>query len=192
MWIGFLIPVILESLASLNYLYPSVPFLPIKPSDPRLDLTPMFTTAPWNGMGYFALSFYPLVIGLTYFLPLDVAFSLWFFYLFTKFENVAATAMGYHDPGASQAMSRIPYTGEQSAGAFHRRRAFRPLRHAEAVGGDAERGVFRPEEGLRSTRSTTIRTSRCRIAPPCSAVVRGFRGAVGVRHGDRHGAGMCR
>ncbi len=118
MWIGFLIPVVLESLASLNYLYPSVPFLPIKPSDVRLNLTPLFTTAPWSGMGYFALSFYPLVIGLTYFLPLDVAFSLWFFYLFTKFENVAATAMGYHDPGASQAMSRIPYTGEQSAGAF--------------------------------------------------------------------------
>src|SRR5207302_5994372 len=48
MWIGFLIPVILESLASLNYLYPSVPFLPIKPSDPRLDLTPYFTVPPWN------------------------------------------------------------------------------------------------------------------------------------------------
>ncbi len=118
MWIGFLIPVILESLASLNYLYPSVPFLPIKPSDARLNLSPMFATAPWNGVGYFVLSFYPLVIGLTYFLPLDVAFSLWFFYLFTKVENVLATGMGYHDPGASQAMSRIPYTGEQSAGAF--------------------------------------------------------------------------
>lgn len=119
MWIGFLIPVVLETMASFNYLYPSVPFLPIKPSDPRLDLTPLFAaTPPWNGIGYFALSFYPLVIGLTYFLPLDVGFSLWFFYLFTKFENVAATAMGYHDPGASLASARLPYVGEQSAGAF--------------------------------------------------------------------------
>ena len=58
------------------------------------------------------------MIGLTYFLPLDVSFSLWFFYLFSKFENVTAVAMGYHDPGASQAMARIPYIGEQSAGAF--------------------------------------------------------------------------
>ncbi|HLJ53866.1 MAG TPA: DUF6785 family protein [Chthonomonadaceae bacterium] len=118
MWIGFLIPVILESLASINYLYPNVPFLPIKPSDPRLILTPLFNTPPWTGIGYLALSFYPLVIGLTYFLPLDVAFSLWFFYLFTKFENVAATILGYHDAGASQAVSRMPYVGEQSAGAF--------------------------------------------------------------------------
>jgi hypothetical protein len=119
MWIGFLIPVVLESLASLNYLFPSVPFLPIKPSDPRLDLTPIFaSTPPWSGIGGLQLSFYPMVIGLTYFLPLDVAFSLWFFFLFGKFQNVIATGLGYHDPGASQAAARLPYVGEQSAGAF--------------------------------------------------------------------------
>ena len=119
MWLGFLIPVVLESLASLNTLYPSVPFFPIKPSDARLDLTPFFAhSVPWNGLGTVQLSFYPLVIGLTYFLPIDVAFSLWFFYLFGKFQNVFATGLGYHDPGASQAASRMPYVGEQSAGAF--------------------------------------------------------------------------
>jgi hypothetical protein len=118
MWMGFLIPVVLESLASLNYLYPNIPFFPIKPSDPRLDLTPLFSTPPWSGMGGLQLSFYPLVIGLTYFLPLDVAFSLWFFFLFSRFENVVATALGYHDPGAAQSIARMPYTGEQSAGAF--------------------------------------------------------------------------
>ncbi len=118
LWIGFLIPVVLETMASLNYLYPSIPFFPIKPSDPRLNLTPFFNASPWNGMGEFELSFYPLVIGLTYFLPLDVAFSLWFFFLFGRLENVFATAAGYHDPGASMAMSRMPYVGEQSAGAF--------------------------------------------------------------------------
>ena len=117
-WAGLALPVIIESLASLNYLYPSIPFIPIKPSDPRLDLTAVFNVAPWNGMGYTVLSFYPLVIGLTYFLSLDIGFSLWFFYLFTKFENVWATSMGYHDPGASLSASRMPYIGEQSVGAF--------------------------------------------------------------------------
>ena len=119
LWIGFAIPIVLESLASLNYLYPSIPFFPIKPSDPRLNLTALFaSTPPWNGIGDLQLSFYPLVIGLTYFLPLDVAFSLWFFFLFGKFQNVMATSMGYHEPGASLATSRLPYVGEQSAGAF--------------------------------------------------------------------------
>lgn len=118
LWIGFLIPVVLESLASLNYLYPNVPFLPLKPSEPRLDLTPLFSNPPWNGVGTLQLSFYPLVIGLTYFLPLDVAFSLWFFYLFGKFENVVVTALGYHQPGAGMTAANMPYLGEQSAGAF--------------------------------------------------------------------------
>lgn len=118
LWIGFLIPVILESLASLNYLYPNIPFFPIKPSDPRLNLSPLFSSPPWNGIGSFELSFYPLVIGLTYFIPLDVSFSLWFFYLVRKFENVVTTALGYHDAGSSSAAANMPYTGEQSAGAF--------------------------------------------------------------------------
>ena len=84
-------------------------------------------------MGTLQLSFYPLVIGLTYFLPLDVAFSLWFFYLFGKFQNVAATAMGYHDAGASQALARMPYVGEQSAGAFIGVAVFALYGHAQAV-----------------------------------------------------------
>ncbi len=116
--IGFVIPVILESLASLNTLYPNIPFLPIKPSDPRLDLTGLFTNPPWNGMGTIQLSFYPMVIGLIYFLPLDVSFSLWFFYFFGKFQNVFTTAAGFHAAGAPPAQSEMPYLGEQSAGAF--------------------------------------------------------------------------
>jgi hypothetical protein len=118
MWMGFLIPVVLETLASLNFLYPSVPFLPIKPSDPRLILTPLFSNPPLNGASPVLLSFYPLVIGLTYFLPLDVAFSLWFFYLFTKVQTIGVTALGYRDPGAPPSLARMPYIGEQSAGAF--------------------------------------------------------------------------
>jgi hypothetical protein len=118
LWIGFAIPVVLESLASLNHLYPAIPFFPIKPSDPRLDITATFTAAPWSGMGYTAFSFYPMVIGLTYFLTLDVGFSLWFFYLFSKGENIVCTALGYHDPGASMMSARMPYLAEQSVGAF--------------------------------------------------------------------------
>lgn len=118
LWIGFMIPVIIESAASLNYLYPSFPYLPIKPSEPSLNLSPLFVNPPWTGIGYFVLSFYPLVIGLTYFLPLDVGFSLWFFYLLTKVQNIGATSLGFHDAGASAALNRFPYLGEQSAGAF--------------------------------------------------------------------------
>ena len=118
LWLGFAIPAVLQTLASLNYLYPSVPHLPIKPSEPVLDLTRLFTAPPWSGVGYFTLAFYPLVIGLTYLLSLEVGFSLWFFYLFTKVQSVACVALGYRSPDASLTMQRMPYLGEQSAGAF--------------------------------------------------------------------------
>lgn len=116
-WIAFTLPVVLQTLASLNFLYPSVPYLPIKPSPP-LNLTGIFTTPPWSAVGYLTLSFYPLAIGIAYLLSLEVSFSLWFFYLFTKVQNVVVTAMGYRDPNAGPVAQRMPYLVEQGTGAF--------------------------------------------------------------------------
>ncbi|HLY66986.1 MAG TPA: DUF6785 family protein, partial [Chloroflexota bacterium] len=123
-WSGFLIAFGLETAAGVAYLYPSLPFLPIKASDPRLNLTALpalqglFNGPPWNAVGDLTFSFYPMVIGLTYLLPLGVAFSCWFFFLLRKLEDVGATALGFRDPGASLALARIPYIGEQAGGAF--------------------------------------------------------------------------
>lgn len=118
-WLAVLIATGMESAATIHYtLIPTFPYIPIKPSEPNFDLGKLPTAAPWNAIGYTTVSFYPLVIGLTYLLSLDVSFSCWFFYLFTKVENVAATALGFRDPGAGAALNRVPYTGEQAVGAF--------------------------------------------------------------------------
>jgi hypothetical protein len=118
-WTAALIAAVLESAATIHYtMMPTFPFLPIKPSEPGFDLGQMTTVAPWNAIGYTTIAFYPLVIGLTYLLSLDVSFSCWFFYLLTKVENVAATAFGLRDAGAGPALNRIPYLGEQAVGAF--------------------------------------------------------------------------
>jgi uncharacterized protein DUF6785/uncharacterized protein DUF6784 len=108
---------VLESLASLNFLYPSVPALPLKPST-LPDIGTFLTGAPWNAVGYLPLAFYPLVIGLIYFLPVEVSFSAWFFFLFSKFQDVAATAAGLRGEGVPRSLAMIPYHGEQGAGAF--------------------------------------------------------------------------
>ncbi|HZP84302.1 MAG TPA: DUF6785 family protein, partial [Chthonomonadaceae bacterium] len=118
MWAGFLLAAALENIAGIAYLYPSLPFLPLKPFDPRLNLTSLFATPPWNAVGEVQLSFYPVVIGLVYLLPLDVAFSCWFFFLVRKLEDVLMAALGFRDPGVSLALSRMPYYGEQAGGAF--------------------------------------------------------------------------
>ena len=117
-WLAFLIPVVLESVASLNYLYPSIPAVPLKPSTLPNPAEGLQGKPPWSAVGNISLSFYPMVIGLTYFLPVEVSFSAWFFFLFTKVQDVAATAMGFRGEGVPASLARIPYHGEQGAGAF--------------------------------------------------------------------------
>ncbi len=114
LWIGFAIPLVLQSLNELNFFYPNVPSVQIK----LLDMGQFITTRPWNGVGWFPIAFYPFAIGLAFFLPADLSFSCWFFYLFRKAMDVFAVGMGWRDPGASPAMQRFPYFAEQSAGAW--------------------------------------------------------------------------
>ncbi len=47
-----------------------------------------FTEPPWNALGSVFVHFYPTIIGLTFLLSKEVAFSLWFFYLIQKFCNL--------------------------------------------------------------------------------------------------------
>lgn len=118
LWIGVMIPVVLESMAAIHFtLIPTFPYVPIKP-EAVLQLDTGIKDPPWNAIGYTTLAFYPLVIGLTYLVSLDVSFSCWFFYIVTKLEAVAATAFGFRDPGAGPGLARIPYVSEQGVGAF--------------------------------------------------------------------------
>lgn len=114
MWAGFALAGALESINSLNWIYPAVPSLPIKPT--RLET--LFVERPWNGMGMLAVAFYPFMIGVAFLLSLDVSFSCWFFYLLVKAQMVLATAMGFRESGAGAGLARAPYIGEQAAGAF--------------------------------------------------------------------------
>ncbi|MDR3708621.1 MAG: hypothetical protein P4L33_09980 [Capsulimonadaceae bacterium] len=117
-WAGAGIAIILETIATIHFtVAPNMPYFPIKP-EKSLDLGQNFTTPPWNAMGYTTMAFYPLVIGLTYLLSLDVSFSCWFFYLLSKFEAVACTALGFRDASAGPALAQMPYTAQQGFGAF--------------------------------------------------------------------------
>ncbi len=114
MWGGFVVAGALESINSLNYLYPSIPPLPVK----AIRYDTMLPGPPWNGMGMLALAFYPFAIGIAFLLTLDVSFSCWFFYLLTKAEVAMATAFGWREPGGLVVLARPPYIMEQGAGAF--------------------------------------------------------------------------
>jgi len=112
-WIGFAIAGAIDCINSLNYYYPSIPTV-LTPGFGQsfLDIGPMFTQKPWNAVGWTPLSFYPFMIGLGMFMPLDFLFSCVFFYWFWKFEKVTSVALAYdQDP-------RFPYTETQSFGAY--------------------------------------------------------------------------
>lgn len=116
---GFLIPVVLQSINNLNWLFPSIPQIPVKPTgNGPLDIGARITTPPWNALGYFPLAFHPNTIGLSFLLATDVSFACWFFYLVRKMLDVACTAYGFRDPGASLGRARMPYTAEQGVGAW--------------------------------------------------------------------------
>lgn len=67
---------------------------------------------PWDAIADMRISIYPFVIGLAFFMPVDLAFSCWFFFLFYKAQLVLTSALGIRDiPG-------FPFTDEQAAGGY--------------------------------------------------------------------------
>ena len=110
LWIGFAVAFLVEVINGLNFLYPgSVPMIPgVKLY--RLDAyVPVWA---WAAMGNFTISMYPFMIGIAFFLPNDLAFSCWFFFLFSKLEQTGGALTGWRDvPG-------FPFFKEQASGAW--------------------------------------------------------------------------
>lgn len=112
-WLGCAVPAILESLIALHEWYPSIPAFQLK----QLDIKPLlFTTPPWNAIPDFYISFYPLVIGLAYFVPSSVSFSCWFFSLLTRLSCVLGGMMGFETGNFTS--TSFPYMEEQAVGAW--------------------------------------------------------------------------
>lgn len=113
LWLGFLLPFLVQTTNGLNNFFPWVPYVHLK----LQDISPYFATSPWNGMGPTPISFYPFAIGMAFLLPLDLAFSCWFFYVLKKLLAVAAVAIGYQSPG-DLASASWPYLKQQGTGAW--------------------------------------------------------------------------
>src|SRR6266571_4857954 len=117
-WAGFVLVCLFRSITGLHHVVPSFPDLANFASGGQsFALEEIFVNPPWNAIGYTRLSFHPIAIGLTYFLPLDISFSCWFFFLMVKAEQIIGAAYGW-EPVGGGSMARPPYTAEQGAGAF--------------------------------------------------------------------------
>jgi len=106
-WIGFGIAGGIDVWNGFSFLHPNLPEIPIVRA---FEFREYFVQRPWNAIAGTEVNLYPFVIGLTYFLPTDLAFSCWFFFLFFKAEIVLTAALGIRDPPGA------PFPVQQSAG----------------------------------------------------------------------------
>lgn len=91
-WIGIGIAASFHLLNGLHEYFPALPSIPN-----RYDLYKPFTERPWIVMGWwpqFRFFLYFSVIGITYFLAMEVSFSCWFFFLFFKLQYIVINAFG--------------------------------------------------------------------------------------------------
>lgn len=111
MWWGFVTAAAIDTVNGMHYLYPSWPYL----EQVKLyDIGQFFTTRPWNAVGQTWISMYPFAIGLAFFLPLDLCFSCWFFYVARKLFQIVGAAYGWD---ASTNVG-FPYFEQQASGAW--------------------------------------------------------------------------
>lgn len=92
LWVGFSMAGGIRLLNAVGDLVPSVLHIP-----PNLRVDQYLVERPWNQIGYISLSFNPAIVGLTFFMPLDLAFSCWFFFWLGRFERVFASVVGWQN-----------------------------------------------------------------------------------------------
>lgn len=101
-WIGAGIAGFVNLMWSLHQIFPSVPAL-------TLYKEILLQDKPWNAMNNPGLrfGFFPFAIGVGFLIPLDLAFSCWFFHLFWHVERVVGAVMGWRAFGFPREMAQI-------------------------------------------------------------------------------------
>lgn len=105
---GFIIASAIDSINSLNMIYPKIPSIPVR----SLEIGRYFTEKPWNAIGWTPICFFPFAIGITFCMPLDLSFSCWFFYIFLKAQIILLNVLGLHN------LSGFQYLKAQESGAY--------------------------------------------------------------------------
>lgn len=105
-WIAFAIACSIDLWNGFAFLYPSLPTIPTN----YFDIAPLVTEKPWSAIGWTTISFYPMIIGIGFLLPLDLLLSCWFFYLFWKAQLILSNALAW------DITPKFPYTDQQGFG----------------------------------------------------------------------------
>ncbi len=111
-WVGFAIAGGINLISGLHLLYPSIPGLTFLKMH---NIGYIFTEKPWNALRAMRISFIPSIIGLSFFMPLDLLFSCWFFYFYWQGMRILGVILGWRTyPGYGS----YPYIVQESVGAY--------------------------------------------------------------------------
>lgn len=111
LWLGIAMGAGLDLWNGLHFFIPSLPIIDVR-HDGGNYLDTWSWGLPWSAMGRIQFPLYPFMTALGFLVPLDLCFSMWFFYVFRKLQQVVAAAMPL------PLMPALPYLGEQSYGAW--------------------------------------------------------------------------
>lgn len=112
MWLGFALPALVFTLNGLHLIFPYVPNVQL-----QQVLNQYFTERPLNAIAYTPIFLSFAATGFFYLLPTQLLFSLWFFFLLTRIEDVIAAIFGLRVSGMPLYPTRH-YIGYQVAGAY--------------------------------------------------------------------------
>ena len=110
-WLGALLPLAVFGMKQLHEISPSVPDIPV------FFVLNDYLPPPLNAVFYTPLSISFAAIGMMYLLPADILFSIWFFFLFTRVQQLAALSYNVPTPGMPT-MPTLLFTGYQTLGAY--------------------------------------------------------------------------
>lgn len=111
LWLAVGLTTALHTTKGVHLLYPSVPDIPT-----TVNLMEYLTAPPWNRLAPLTVWLYPLVVGLSYLLSAEVAFSLWFFYAFYKGQLLLSALYNWDTPGSLLAPGQTLFHGLQVFG----------------------------------------------------------------------------
>jgi hypothetical protein len=117
MWGGFVVAAAIDIVNGLNFLYPSIPRFNVRFLG---DLSLAVPSPPFNAIGWTPIGLFPFIAALAVFLPMDLLFSVIFFFFVRKAQQVIAASYGYPGGvfGGGWLVPAPPYFTEQSWGAF--------------------------------------------------------------------------
>lgn len=105
-WVAFALAAAMQLYRLAHNLWPAVPPLNIGVHNYH------FSGLPLSAAGSIPISSYPFSYGMAYLLPLQLAFSVWFFFFFARLQMVVAAIFGH------TAWRGFPYIQQQGVGAY--------------------------------------------------------------------------